>query len=52
LMIADKYAEAVRGITLPVNVKLIDGINHMAIVSDPVAVSAIADAVAKAGLNS
>jgi pimeloyl-ACP methyl ester carboxylesterase len=52
LMIADKYAEAVRGITPPVNVKLIAGLNHMAIVSDPAAVSAIADDVAKAGLNS
>ena len=52
LMIADKYAEAVRGITPPVNVKLIAGINHMAIVSDPAVVSAIADDVAKAGLNS
>ena len=51
-MIADKYAEAVRGITPPVDVKLIDGVNHMGIVSDPVAVSAIADDVAKAGLNS
>jgi alpha-beta hydrolase superfamily lysophospholipase len=52
LMIADQYAEAVRGITPPVNVKLIAGLNHMAIVSDPAAVSAIADDVAKAGLNS
>jgi alpha-beta hydrolase superfamily lysophospholipase len=52
LMIADKYAEAVRGIAPPVNVKLIAGLNHMAIVSDPAAVSAIADDVAKAGLNS
>jgi len=51
-MIADKYAEVVRGITPPVNVKLIAGINHMAIVSDPAVVSAIADDVAKAGLNS
>jgi alpha-beta hydrolase superfamily lysophospholipase len=52
LMIADQYAEAVRGIAPPVNVKLIAGLNHMAIVSDPAAVSAIADDVAKAGLNS
>jgi alpha-beta hydrolase superfamily lysophospholipase len=52
LMIADKYAEAVRGITPPVNVKLIAGVNHIGIVSDPAAVSAIADDVAKAGLNS
>jgi alpha-beta hydrolase superfamily lysophospholipase len=52
LMIADKYAEVVRGITPPVNVKLIAGVNHIGIVSDPAAVSAIADDVAKAGLNS
>lgn len=52
LMIADKYAEAVRGITPPINVKLIAGVNHMGIVSGPAAVSAIADDVAKAGLNS
>ena len=45
-MIADKYAEAVRGITLPVDVKLIAGVNHMGIVGAPAAVSAIADDVA------
>ncbi len=52
LMIADKYLEAVRGITPPVSVKLIAGVNHMGIVSDPAAVSAVADEVVKAGLNS
>jgi alpha-beta hydrolase superfamily lysophospholipase len=52
LMIADKYVEAVRGITPSVNVRLIDGVNHIGIVSDPAAVSAIADDVATAGLNS
>jgi hypothetical protein len=31
---------------------LIDGVNHMGIVSDPVAVSAIADDVVKAGSES
>jgi alpha-beta hydrolase superfamily lysophospholipase len=46
LMIADKYAEAVSGITPAVDVKLIDGVNHMGIVSTPKAVSAIADDVA------
>ena len=46
LMIADQYAEAVRGITPPVDVKLIPGANHMAIVSAPAAVSAIVDDVA------
>src|SRR6202158_521644 len=48
LMLADKYAEAVRGITAAVEVKLIDGVNHMGVVSDPKAVSAIADDLAKA----
>jgi pimeloyl-ACP methyl ester carboxylesterase len=52
LMVADKYAEAVRGATPAVNVKLIDGVNHMGIVSRPEAISAIADDVATTGLNS
>jgi alpha-beta hydrolase superfamily lysophospholipase len=52
LMLADKYAEAVRSITPPVNVKLIDGVNHMGIVSGPAAISVIADDVATAGLSS
>ena len=46
LMFADKYRDAV-GERAPV--RLIDGVNHMGIVSDPAAVSAIADDVAKAG---
>lgn len=49
LMIAGKYAEAVSGVTPAVDVKLIDGVNHMGIVSDPRAVSAIADDVATRG---
>ena len=49
LMFADKYAEAVRGARTPVDVKLIDGINHMGIVSVPRAVSAVADDVATRG---
>jgi len=52
LMLADKYVEAVRGVTPPVEVKLIDGVNHMGIVSSPAAVSIIADDVAKAGSGS
>jgi len=52
LMVADKYAEAVRGVTPAVNVKLIDGINHMGIVSNPKAVAIIAEDVAKFGANS
>jgi pimeloyl-ACP methyl ester carboxylesterase len=52
LMLADKYAEAVRGVTPPVNVKLIDGVNHMGIVSSPAAISIIADDVATTRLSS
>jgi alpha-beta hydrolase superfamily lysophospholipase len=52
LMYADKYVEAVRGVMPPVNVKLIDGVNHMGIVSSPAAVSIIADDVATTGLSS
>jgi len=51
-MLADRFAEAVRGISPPVNVKLIDGVNHMGIVSNPAAISVIADDVATAGLSS
>jgi len=50
LMLADKYAEAVRGVGPPVDVKLIDGVNHMGIVSAPKAVSLIAEDVATRGL--
>jgi alpha-beta hydrolase superfamily lysophospholipase len=50
LMIADKYTEAVSGIMPPVDVKLIDGVNHMGIVSAPKAVSAIAEDVATRGM--
>ena len=49
LMLSDKYAEAVSGVTPAVDVKLIDGINHMGIVSTPKAVSVIADDVATRG---
>jgi pimeloyl-ACP methyl ester carboxylesterase len=52
LMIADQYAEAVRGVTPAVDVKLIDGVNHMGVVSNPKAVAIIADDVAKFGANS
>ena len=52
LMLADKYAEAVHGFTTPVHVRLIDGVNHMGIVSAPKAVAAIADDVASSGPNS
>ncbi len=49
LMIADKYADAVHAIAPSVEVKLIDGVGHMGIVSDHKAVSAIADDVATRG---
>src|SRR5712664_1607716 len=52
LMLADKYTEAVRGVAVPVNVKLIEGVNHMGIVSNPAAISVIADDVATTGLSS
>ena len=52
LMLSDKYVEAVRGLTLPVNVKLIDGVNHMGIVSNPAAVSIVAEDVATTGMGS
>jgi pimeloyl-ACP methyl ester carboxylesterase len=49
LMIADRYAEAVSGITPAIDVKLVDGANHMSILSAPNAVSAIAEDVATRG---
>ena len=49
LMFPDKYSEAVGRRAA---VRLIDGINHMGIVSDPKAVSAIAEDVAKPGSGS
>ena len=52
LMLADKYADAVLAVAASVEVKLIDGVSHMGIVSDPRAVSAIAEDVAKAGAGS
>jgi alpha-beta hydrolase superfamily lysophospholipase len=50
LMISGKYAEAVRGITPSIDVKLIDGVNHIGIVTAPNAVSMIADDVATRGV--
>jgi pimeloyl-ACP methyl ester carboxylesterase len=49
LMFPDKYQDAVGP---HVSVTLIDGVNHMGIVSDPAAVAAIADDVAKVGSGS
>jgi alpha-beta hydrolase superfamily lysophospholipase len=49
LMFPDKYKDAV-GPSVPV--RLLEGVNHMGIVSDPAAVSAIAEDVMKAGSGS
>jgi alpha-beta hydrolase superfamily lysophospholipase len=46
LMHADKYAGAVHAAAPSVEVKLIDGVNHMGIVGDPRGVSAVAEDVA------
>jgi len=48
-MFPDKYSDAV-GQRVPV--KLIGGVNHMGIVSDPAAISSIADDLVKAGSGS
>ena len=49
LMFADKYAEVVRGASVPVDVRLIEGIDHMGIVASPKAVEIIAEDVATRG---
>jgi len=46
LMLADKYSEAVRGAKVVVDVKVLDGINHMGIVAAPKAISIVAEDVA------
>jgi alpha-beta hydrolase superfamily lysophospholipase len=52
LMLADKYAEAVHAVAPSVEVKLIDGIDHMGIVGDARAVAAVADDVVSAKTGS
>jgi pimeloyl-ACP methyl ester carboxylesterase len=52
LMLPDKYADAVHAVAPSVEVKLIAGIDHMGIVSDIRAVSAVAEDVARAGTGS
>jgi alpha-beta hydrolase superfamily lysophospholipase len=52
LMLADKYADAVHAVAPSVDVRLIDGVDHMGIVSDPRAISVIADDVAKGRVGS
>ncbi|MDA9488964.1 alpha/beta hydrolase [Bradyrhizobium sp. CCBAU 11361] len=49
MMISDKYAETVQAIKPSVDVKIIDGINHMGIVTHPKAISVIAEDVATRG---
>lgn len=46
LMFSDRYVEAVRGAKVAVDVRVLDGINHMGIVAAPQAVSIIAEDVA------
>jgi hypothetical protein len=50
LMFADKYVETVRGAAVPVDVRLIEGIDHMGIVGAPNAVAVIAEDVATRGV--
>jgi len=52
LMRSEQYAAAVHAVAPSASVKLIDGVNHMGIVSDPSAISVIADDVARSGGNS
>ena len=46
LMFSEKYAGAVRGAKVAVDVRVLDGINHMGIVGAPKAVSIVAEDVA------
>jgi alpha-beta hydrolase superfamily lysophospholipase len=52
LMLADKYVDAVHAVAPSVEVKLIDGIDHMGIVGNAQAVSVIADDVVNARTGS
>ncbi|MCP3447560.1 alpha/beta hydrolase [Bradyrhizobium sp. CCGUVB14] len=49
MMISAKYAETVQAIKPAVDVKLIEGVNHMGMVTNPKAVNAIAEDVATRG---
>ncbi|MBC9881552.1 alpha/beta hydrolase [Bradyrhizobium sp. INPA01-394B] len=51
MMISGKYAEAVQAIKPDIDVKLIEGVNHMGMVTNPKAVNAIAEDVATRGAN-
>jgi alpha-beta hydrolase superfamily lysophospholipase len=52
LMLADKYADAVHAAAPSVEVKLIDGVDHMGIVCNAQAVAAVADDVANTRIGS
>jgi alpha-beta hydrolase superfamily lysophospholipase len=52
LMLADRYADAVHAVAPKVDVKLIDGIDHMGIVGKAKAVAFVADDVARGGTGS
>ncbi|MDN4983535.1 alpha/beta fold hydrolase [Bradyrhizobium arachidis] len=51
MMISGKYAETVQAIRPDIDVKIIDGVNHMGMVTNPKAVNAIAEDVATRGAN-
>jgi alpha-beta hydrolase superfamily lysophospholipase len=51
LMLSANYAAAVHAVAPSVDVKLIEGVNHMSLLSDPKAVSVIAEDVAKRGMT-
>jgi pimeloyl-ACP methyl ester carboxylesterase len=50
LMLADKYADAVHAVLPSADVKLLDGIDHMGVVSTAAAVNVIAEDVATRGM--
>src|SRR5262249_4202104 len=50
LMLPDKYAEALHDAMPSADVKLLDGIDHMGVVSTPSAINAIAEDVASRGI--
>jgi alpha-beta hydrolase superfamily lysophospholipase len=52
LMLADKYADVVHAVSPSVEVKLIDGVDHMGIVCNAQGVAAVADYVANARIGS
>ena len=52
LMLADKYADTVHAVSPSVEVKLIDGVDHMGIVGNAQGVAAVADYVANARTGS